>query len=363
MIQKEYVNSFQKNYLRTKIQKENGIKPRYQYQILAGRKLEGMLPASMHVQNGEHYLYYDISAKQNLSKWFIKEKVNAEWMERLANALRTALWSMEQYLLDERNLILHPDCIFQDMEEEKLFFLYYPYYAEEEKADMEEFLTFLVENAEEEEPETVDALYAIFSKWEAMGEAFTVEQLLSTWDKRKRESAEPMEEEVIIREVSPQESCSGEEETSFKKDLTEFLFGWHKRKKPENIAMESWEYRGEKQPEENEWEERTTYMEVPPEQEERKLYGNGKQNRKVISLDSLPLVIGKKSEKTDVVLADASVSRMHARLSEEEGQIYLEDLNATNGTFKNGVRLKPYERVVLFKEDEVKLGKLSFTYR
>ena len=362
MIQKEYVNSFQKNYIRSKIQKENGIKPRYQYQILAGRKLEGMLPVSMHVHNGEHYLYYDISGKQSLSKWFVKERINEAWMEKFANALRTVLWSMEQYLLDERNLILHPDCIFQDMEEEKLLFLYYPYYAEGGKADMEEFLTFLVENAEDGEPETVDTLYDIFSKWETMRESFTPEQLLYAWDRRKGEMTETVEQ-IPALEIPPQEDIQEEEKTSFKKNLTDLLFGRYKYRKSENIAMESWEYRGEGQSEASESKEKTTYMEVVPEREERKLYGNGRQNRKVISLDSLPLVIGKKSEKTDVVLADASISRMHARLSEEEGQIYLEDLNATNGTFKNGIRLKPYERVELFKEDEIKLGKLSFTYR
>lgn len=107
----------------------------------------------------------------------------------------------------------------------------------------------------------------------------------------------------------------------------------------------------------------TAYMEVQEEREERKLYGNGRENRKVISLEKLPLVIGKKEGKADVVLQDASVSRLHARLTEEKERIYLEDMNATNGTFKNGVRLRPYERVELLREDEVRIGNLSFTYR
>ncbi|MDE6129574.1 MAG: FHA domain-containing protein, partial [Lachnospiraceae bacterium] len=107
----------------------------------------------------------------------------------------------------------------------------------------------------------------------------------------------------------------------------------------------------------------TVYMEISPETEERKLYGSGPENRKVISLDKLPLVVGKKERVADVVLQNASISRMHARITEEEGKIYLEDLNATNGTFRNGVRLKPYEKVEILKEDEIKLGKLMFTYR
>ena len=40
-----------------------------------------------------------------------------------------------------------------------------------------------------------------------------------------------------------------------------------------------------------------------------------------------------------------------------------EELNSTNGTFKNGVRLKPYEQKKLSKGDEIKLAakKLIFT--
>ena len=41
----------------------------------------------------------------------------------------------------------------------------------------------------------------------------------------------------------------------------------------------------------------------------------------------------------------------------------MEDMNAAAGTFKNGIQLRPYERVELLREDEVKFGKLEFTYR
>ncbi len=35
----------------------------------------------------------------------------------------------------------------------------------------------------------------------------------------------------------------------------------------------------------------------------------------------------------------------------------MEDMNAAAGTFKNGIQLRPYERVELLREDEVKFGK------
>lgn len=64
----------------------------------------------------------------------------------------------------------------------------------------------------------------------------------------------------------------------------------------------------------------------------------------LVSLDQPSLSIGKKKEEVDLVLKDASVSRIHARIITEEGNAYLEDLNSTNGTFQNGLRMQPYEK-------------------
>ncbi len=63
------------------------------------------------------------------------------------------------------------------------------------------------------------------------------------------------------------------------------------------------------------------------------------------------IVIGRGSE-FDMVLDEDMVSRRHARLSTFHGQIVLQDLKSTNGTFVNGERisvsrLKPGDRVLI----------------
>lgn len=65
----------------------------------------------------------------------------------------------------------------------------------------------------------------------------------------------------------------------------------------------------------------------------------------------------------DLVLQDASVSRMHARVTKEDENIYLEDLNSTNGTFQNNRRMHPYEKKKLEEGDEIKFGKVVFIFR
>ena len=83
----------------------------------------------------------------------------------------------------------------------------------------------------------------------------------------------------------------------------------------------------------------------------------------VIQLEKFPFVLGKRKEDSDFVLTDYSASRVHARFVEGEEGIYLEDLNSTNGTFKNGLRMQPYEKRKLEQEDTLRFGKSTYVFK
>lgn len=126
----------------------------------------------------------------------------------------------------------------------------------------------------------------------------------------------------------------------------------------QNIANKNEEETGM---ENEEWYGRTMYFE--PQGAENKLYGIGRYSKKTLQLHKFPYTIGKKKDYVDGVIRDDSVSRMHARFIKKENSIYIEDLNSTNGTFKNGLPLKPHEMVVIAPEDELRFGKAQFYYR
>jgi len=107
----------------------------------------------------------------------------------------------------------------------------------------------------------------------------------------------------------------------------------------------------------------TIFLADTPEESENKLYGLNKAGKHVIDLSSFPFTIGKLAENTDFCLKDASISRIHAQFSLKGGAVYMTDLNSTNGTFKNGIRLEPSETVALALGDEIRLGRLEFCYR
>lgn len=71
------------------------------------------------------------------------------------------------------------------------------------------------------------------------------------------------------------------------------------------------------------------------------------------------VLIGRDAASCDLVLDDASVSRRHARVSLRRGQLFIEDLNSSNGTVVNGTRLAPGERARLEASSQIVIGQLS----
>ena len=92
------------------------------------------------------------------------------------------------------------------------------------------------------------------------------------------------------------------------------------------------------------------------------LYSRSAACNKQIGLERLPFTVGKGSP-SDVTLPEESVSRTHAWLNRDaSGDVTLRDLNSTNGTFRNGIRLKPGEEISLRRGDEIRFGNLVFEY-
>jgi pSer/pThr/pTyr-binding forkhead associated (FHA) protein len=67
-----------------------------------------------------------------------------------------------------------------------------------------------------------------------------------------------------------------------------------------------------------------------------------------------------RTQGNDIILPDPTVSRRHARLAFHNGQWYLEDLNSSNGSFVNGVRI--YRPAPLMDGDELRLGDEVMTF-
>ncbi|MFT3952501.1 MAG: FHA domain-containing protein [Oscillospiraceae bacterium] len=73
-----------------------------------------------------------------------------------------------------------------------------------------------------------------------------------------------------------------------------------------------------------------------------------------VSISRNPFVIGKDTTKaTYCIKNNTSVSREHCRIMNTNGTFTIEDINSTNGTFVNGIRLTPRQPIQIHSGDKI----------
>lgn len=97
--------------------------------------------------------------------------------------------------------------------------------------------------------------------------------------------------------------------------------------------------------------------------ESRKLVGLHERQGTRFVIRSFPFTIGKSGRDCDACLDESTISRLHARIYEEGGTYYLEDMNSTNGTFLNERRLSAYTRAPLSEGDILRFAEAEFCFR
>jgi hypothetical protein len=69
--------------------------------------------------------------------------------------------------------------------------------------------------------------------------------------------------------------------------------------------------------------------------------------------------IGRNVELVSYAIQDDTVSRRHARIVNQNGGYFIEDMNSSNGTQVNGNRLTPFQSTPFRPGDQIKIGEVS----
>lgn len=463
-MREEYKRENHKSYLTVKeIYLENGSEDEdYGLKMICENDVEGLLPISIHIFNGEKELYYDISTKQPLQILYEKREMGKADLEKLFWGLESAIKNMEKFLLDTDYLVMDSKHIYIGATDEKVYLMFYPYEKEGFEEKIYEFAEYILARVCNEDEKAVMYAYE-FYRYIKEEKGDISEALLRI---RQEIPVQQEKEEVHILEEAPDfylddtdfETGETSEPLPSNKEIGKdneklmravfflvlglggigmFIYSvWKYQLRAETVFSETESiaaagmctvsvlgmllfegvdyFRGRnclkerrekkeqekiekgEEPEKNRittdkgddvdfsllsgvWQETEFDVEQEVEekqeeayetvllqencyQEQRILTGRVKGRMRQIDLSTFPFVIGKNKEAADYVLEDHTVSRIHARFTLREDIVYLTDLNSTNGTSKNGVRLEPNEMVMLEADDEITIGRITFTY-
>lgn len=386
----EYIYYAGNNYLKIDIEED------YKIQMILFQKVEGLLAFEKISINGENRYLYIISGKQSIRSRYSLRPFSREIYSRILEGISMLNRQLEQYLLDIRDVVFDPDYIFQDMETKEINFVYYPGYGKSLSENLLDFYLFLLEHMDSEDEDFVKEVYLTYDKIDDAGDFFHINMLtVSLAKKEEPEIIEEPADSFYVCEETPEleeetPSENGKLWIMFLLDGVVLYYLWNRFLVSDlsfwivvgvlavlNVVLllikklrikKAVEHFSEPIVQEIKFEPpedygKTMFLDPSSIPDEKRLYGMGKGNSYVISLEKTPYTIGKEKEFVDGILSHETISRMHARVTEEGNHLFLEDLNSTNGTYKNGIRLNPLEKVELEAGDEVKFGALRFTYR
>ena len=419
-----YHKDYRHNYLIIREDEMTGDD--YQRKMITENRIRGLLPCQIRYINGETLLYYEITSKQSVKGLFEGKHLTMKELKGLFISLKMVMEETASFLLPEDGLQIEPDMIFTELEKEEFYFVYDPFSESRGTQTLITLLEFLADHVDGEDNAALQAVYHMLDLAEKeqfvldeIVEWFGEEEQQENVPEPEKEiqepypcyeEQEPAENPAIQRLISTQAAkvylvcavflsvvlgyLTYTYELSEKMLVFSYagfflagllvilslgavivrkLFSRKQKRETGNLSFRETEEEMfshgiyEEACSERVQGQRKEYGDtvyIPwTANSENKLYGVGKDNKFHIDLNRLPITVGKLAGSVDMVIDNQSISRVHARFTREGTRICMTDLNSTNGTFKNGLRLTPNTSEILEPGDEIRLGKLKFVYR
>lgn len=330
----------------------------YEYPMLLKNQIAGLLSVWMIHTDENMEFWFDISGMHSLENWMKLKKPGGEFLKVFMKSLADVLERTGEYLLCEEGISLLADRIFVNSDGTEISFCYLPFEKVVLADSLRKFMEYYLSHMEHGNGESVQRCYEVYESCQK--EHIKVEELLAILFEgemeEKIQTQEPLqgEKEPMIQEVlwkQPKEKKMG-----FLTNVKNLRVLPKRKKMPEP----SYIFEPETTQEENT--NPTVFLGSETEQILGELRYEGEERGENFRIDALEFLVGSQKDGVDAVILDETVSRMHARITVEDGAYYLEDMNSTNGTYLNGELLNYMEKVLLNKNDKIEFAKVKYRF-
>lgn len=304
-----YKRELDHNYL---ILGQEKFEDHYQVEMLIKNKIPGLLECTLSRIDKEADFYYEITSRQNLRLVLERRHLKAAELHALLEQLLLTARSCEEHLLNTEQILLNPDYIYLDPDLWVFSFCFFPFYEAAGENELLKLAEYLLDRLDKQDADAVALGYEFYRM--AGEENASLEQVLSIWKEEKdgRKEIEVFEDEKETGTETEVPQPAGRGETIFLKKASGIIL------RSENPAYSNME----------------------------------------ITVDNF--LIGKKKDAVDGWIKARGISRIHGKISKEEGIYYLMDLNSTNGTFLNGGRLEVNEKARIRQGDIVGFADVKY---
>lgn len=374
--------------------------------MMQRQQIPGLLHWVTMEHEGDMTFWYQITGLQSLSDWLSHHLLDYGLLGHLLSGLLALQEELPRFYLKAEHLLLQPDQIFLDAGGERTVFCYQPLWNKDPRLSLQGLLEQLLPKIDHADKDAVRLSYGLYEKCQeenadvwAYVLAQNAECAYAGDRSEEAVEAENPEQKVIRQKVSgqkapgqkvPGQKALVQESALQTKSIQEHAAGAASETEvcrrssgiPEKmleklpvISALSWvQSLGKKKKEKP----APVYLFEPEEQvpasihpticlgaketaEGRLLYrGAGEEPSFMIEHDTF--LLGGRNEQADGQLSASDVSRNHARITKEEDQYYIEDLNSRNGTYLNGKLLAYKQKCPVNPGDHLRFAREEYIF-
>lgn len=388
----KFIHDINKNYMVLTFEKSQ--QDNYRIKMIRNKDIPGLLKLNQKFTDSSEKLFYDISSMQSLEVLYEKKQMEGVELKKIITGLENCVNSLKGYLLDFNDIILNPKMVFVDMKTLNYNFCYCPYGGGDFRSQLREYMNFVITKIDHCDIDTLTLAYELQKI--TMRENYVIGDLTALI----REPILELPEEIEITiEPEPAKLSPIKEVYLNKGIIAAFVLGvliWIliyiktddqvirkmivviipaaliyagfiyyksiKKVRSSRQTINDSPIQEEFQQDVIDEEECHTVFLGNSDYSATRFLKNTEIPERDIRLENLPLLVGKTRDRVDVVLEENSVSRIHARLTQEKSEYFIEDLNSTNGTFINGKRIVPYEKERLNTGDIVGISEIHYKF-
>lgn len=353
--------------------------------MMQRQQIPGLLRWVTMEHEGDMTFWYQITGLQSLSDWLSHHALDHKLFGHLLSGLLALQEELPRFYLKTEHLLLQPEQIFLDTSGEKVVFCYEPLWSRDLRQSLQELMESLLPKIDHQDKDAVRLGYGLYEKCQEENADvwhYVMEQnegvTCACRETCRINDPDHTEQKMIGQENSQQEQAALNYEQTDDRQTNHAVLPKIKFEKLPVISALSWvQSLGKKKREKPE----PVYLFEPEEKEEvstnptnptiylgakeaaegRLLYrGAGEEQSFVIEGDSF--LLGGRNEQADGQLQASGVSRNHARITREEDQYYIEDLNSRNGTYLNGELLAYKQKCPVKPGDHLRFAREEYVF-
>ena len=398
----------------------------FEERMITENQIRGFLNCTIREVDDERQFVYNITSKQTLTQLYEEREMEESDISKLIQGIVNARKQLNEYLLSDDNLILNPQYLYADSETKNPSFIFYPYYCTSIQESLLKLGLFILEKTNHGSDKAVTLAYGFYKSVLKEDYAFDrlLEKKSVIYREDQNELIEKCDSEVSLQEESKEKYKENYDEKQDILDMSDksekivlFISGLilivlisliviikiynlekyipvnnrifisficllgalavsfpvailinnvksvNKRKKY-NILSEEINLSKKNKKELSgirniKW---GNTDEMASETVHR-LVSYEDNNIIEYKISKTPFVLGKNVNEVDGYLNNPSASRIHAKISQRNGDYYVIDCNSTNGTMVNGKSLSANESVKIQENDEISFAGKVFYFR